>query len=194
MTANAPTQRFQNSKEPMAKGTNPVKMWDNEDLNLLKGGQFIKIFIAFTLKFHDNMGMIKKAALVGLALTSGCATYHPQLSQVPYYQPPQRNGVAVGPFNVQPQQMVPGVVTDIVTNPVGYAVNQTGGYATSVLGQNISDPFITAQRANTFILGAFGPNNVSTSINKGLKYYRQGLGFLQNPLQTAFNYTTPWIK
>lgn len=154
--------------------------------------------------------MIKKLALVtALAGTTGCATYGPP-PQMGYQGPqlqqmipghvatrqsqPQRTGTQVGPYDVQLQQMVPDVVTDIVTDPAGYAVNQTSGFATAILGKNISDPFITVRRANTFLLAALGPNDVNTAVSKGLTYYRQGLGFLQNPLQTAFIQTTPWRK
>lgn len=182
MTAKAPTQRLPNSKEPIIKGTNPVTIWDNEDLNLSKVGQFIKIFIAFTLKFRDNIGMIKKAALLSLVLTSGCAV------QTPYGPQYTR----VGPFDVGIQ--APPVVTEIVQTPGGYVDEQVSGFATSMLGQNISDPFILASNVNAILRSTMGPNNVSQAIGEGMTWYQRGLGFLNNPLQTAFLYTTPWVK
>lgn len=182
MTANVPTQRFQNNKEPIAKGTKPVTIWDNEDLSLSKDSRFIQILIDSTLRFRHNMGMIKKAALLSLVLTSGCAI------QTPYGPQYTR----VGPYDVGIQ--APPVVTEIVQTPGGYVDEQVSGFATSMLGQNISDPFILASNVNAILRSTMGPNNVSQAIGEGMTWYQRGIGFLNNPLQAAFLYTTPWVK
>jgi hypothetical protein len=132
------------------------------------------------------MGMIKKIAVLSLILTSGCSTYN-QTQWAP--------GVTqVGPYDVYFDRMVPDVVTNIVADPANYIVSNVNSAATAALGQTIDDPFILMNRVNTYIAATMGPNNVSSNINKGLAYYRTGLGFLQNPIQTALIQTTPWRK
>jgi hypothetical protein len=77
MTANAPTQRFQNNKEPIAKGINPVNIWDNDNLNLSKGGQFMKVIILICLLIPGCIVYPDPEMMINQALTTAVSPAQP---------------------------------------------------------------------------------------------------------------------
>lgn len=45
----------------------------------------------------------------------------------------------------------------------------------------MNNPYVVASQTSELTQGIIGPNNVSSGINEGLNYYRNGLAVLQNP-------------
>jgi hypothetical protein len=127
------------------------------------------------------MGMIKKTVILSLVLTSGCATYNP-------------NTMQVGPWQVQPNQMIPQPIVDMSDDPGMYIVDRSQGIASAGFTQPINDPFILADQVNQLVSGIAGPNNFSGGVLQAQNYYRDGMAVINNPWNGFFALRNLWVK